>query len=84
MTECAKRLDAFGMWMWRWMERLKWTNKKKCSCATKSGRRKDNVGTDKEGKRNWLGHWLRWNCLMKDALEGMVNGKRFAAEEDVR
>ena len=27
-------------------------------------------------KRNWLGHWLRRNCLMKDALEGMVNGKK--------
>ena len=30
----------------------------------------------KNGK-NWLGHWLRRNCLLeKDALEGMVNGKK--------
>ncbi|KAJ4429978.1 hypothetical protein ANN_22182 [Periplaneta americana] len=28
-------------------------------------------------KRNWLGHWLRRNCLLKDALEGMVNGRKF-------
>ena len=27
-------------------------------------------------KRNWLGHWLRRNCLLKDALEGMVNGQK--------
>ncbi|KAJ4431177.1 hypothetical protein ANN_19774 [Periplaneta americana] len=27
-------------------------------------------------KRNWLGHWLRRNCLLKDALEGMVNKRR--------
>ncbi|KAJ4445737.1 hypothetical protein ANN_12422 [Periplaneta americana] len=27
-------------------------------------------------KRNWLGHWLRRNCLFKDALEEMVNGRR--------
>ena len=27
-------------------------------------------------KRNWLGPWLRRNCLLKDALEGMVNGKK--------
>ncbi|KAJ4442051.1 hypothetical protein ANN_11917 [Periplaneta americana] len=27
-------------------------------------------------KRNLLGHWLGRNCLLKDALEGMVNGKR--------
>ena len=29
----------------------------------------------KKRKRNWLGHWLSRNCLLKDALEGMVNGK---------
>ena len=29
----------------------------------------------KKRKRNWLGHWLRRNCLLKDALEGLVNGK---------
>ena len=27
-------------------------------------------------KRNCLGHWLRRNCLLKDALEGMVNGNK--------
>ena len=30
----------------------------------------------KKRKGNWLGHWLRRNCLLKDALEGMVNGKK--------
>ena len=30
----------------------------------------------KKRKRNWLGPWLRRNCLLKDALEGMVNGKK--------
>ena len=27
MTEWAKRLDAFEMWIWRKMERIKWTDK---------------------------------------------------------
>ena len=27
-------------------------------------------------KRNWLGEWLRRNCLLMDSLEGMVNGKK--------
>ncbi|KAJ4433233.1 hypothetical protein ANN_15491 [Periplaneta americana] len=27
-------------------------------------------------KRNWLDQWLRINCLLKDALEGMMNGRR--------
>ena len=30
----------------------------------------------KKRKGNWLGHWLRRNCLLKDALEGMVNGNK--------
>ena len=27
-------------------------------------------------KRNWLRHWLRRNCLLEDALEGMIHGKK--------
>ena len=30
----------------------------------------------KKRKRNWLGDRIRRNCLLKDALEGMVNGKK--------
>ena len=30
----------------------------------------------KKRKRNWLGHWLRRNYLLKGALERMVNGKK--------
>ena len=30
----------------------------------------------KKRKRNWLGYWLRRNCLLKDSVEGMVNGKK--------
>ena len=33
--------------------------------------------TGKEEENNWLGHRLRRNCQLKDALEGMVNGKKF-------
>ena len=40
----------------------------------------------KKRKINWLGYWLRGNCLLKDVLGpgGMVDGKKFAAEEDIR
>ncbi|KAJ4446153.1 hypothetical protein ANN_12846 [Periplaneta americana] len=33
-------------------------------------------------KRNCMGHWLRRNCLLKDAREGMVNGEEFETEEN--
>ncbi|KAJ4429937.1 hypothetical protein ANN_22141 [Periplaneta americana] len=37
----------------------------------------------KKEKINWLGHWPR-NCLLKDALEEVVNGRKVGAEEDTR
>ena len=30
----------------------------------------------KKRKRNWLVHWLRRNCLMKNALQGMIKRKK--------
>ena len=48
---------------------------KKNSCPRKNSRRKTVLELIRKGKRNWLGHWLRRNSLLKDVLEGMVNGK---------
>ena len=49
---------------------------KKYTSARESGRRKNNAGTDEEEERNLLDHWRRKNCLLKDALEGMINGNK--------
>ena len=72
-----KRLEAFEKWVWRRMERVKWTDKIKNSLVLKrveKGRIMQEL--IKKRKRNWLDHWLRKNFLLKDALEGMVNGKK--------
>ena len=37
----------------------------------------------KTRKRNWLGHWLIRNCLLKDALKGMVNRRRYQMIGDI-
>ena len=50
-----KRLEAFEMWIWTRMERVKWRRNKKCSCAGKSGRSKKNAGTDKEEENKLAG-----------------------------
>ena len=34
-------------------------------------------------KVNWLGHWLRRNCLLKDDLEGIVNGKKVRGQKKI-
>ena len=46
---------------------------KTCSCARKSGRRKNNAGTDKEEEKKLAGPLAKKKL---PALEGMVNGKK--------
>ena len=44
------------------MVRVKWTDKiKKCSCARKSGRRKNDAGTDKEEEKKLDGKLAKKN-----------------------
>ena len=43
------------MWVWRSMKRVKWTDKIKMQQCQKSGRRKNNVGTDKEEEEKLAG-----------------------------
>ena len=50
----SKNEDAFEMWIWRKMDCIKSTDKKS-SFARKSGRRKNNVGTDKEEEKKLAG-----------------------------
>ena len=64
------------------MERVKWTDKIKNAVVlerVEEGRIM--LELIRKRKINWLGHWLRRNCLLKDALEGMVKGRKFAAED---
>ena len=72
-----KLLETFEIWIWRRMERVKWTDKIKNAVGLERvGEGRIMVELIKKRKRNWLGHWLRRNCLLKDFLEVMVNGKK--------
>ena len=58
---------------------------KKCSCDRKSGKSKNNAGTDKEEEKKLAGPLAKKELpTVKDALEVMVNRNRFVAEEDIR
>ena len=65
------------MWLWRMLEKMKWqdtisndevlarVNESRCLITT--------IG---EKKRNWIGHVLREDGLLRDVLEGRMLGKR--------
>ena len=72
-----KLLEALEMWIWRKMERVKWTDKIKNAVELERvGEGRIMLELIKKRKRNWLDHWLKRNCLLKDYLEGLVNGKK--------
>ncbi|KAJ4450199.1 hypothetical protein ANN_01606 [Periplaneta americana] len=65
------------MWIWRRMEHVKWTDKiRNEAVLERVGEERMMLKLIKTRKRNWLGHWLRRNYLLKNTLERMVNGRR--------
>ncbi|KAJ4443554.1 hypothetical protein ANN_05227 [Periplaneta americana] len=59
------------------MEHVKWTDRiRNESVLERVGEEKMMLKLIRKRKRNWLGHYLRRICLLKDAMDGMVNGKR--------
>ena len=59
------------------MESVEWADKTKNAVVLERvGEGRIMLELIRMRKINWLGHWLRRNCLFKDALEGMVNGKK--------
>ena len=59
------------------MERVKWTDKiKNAVVLERMGEGRKVLELIKKRKINWLDHWLRRNCLLKDVLEDKVNGKK--------
>ena len=58
------------------MERAKWTETKKCSCARKSGRRKNNAGTDKEEEKKLAGPMSKKELSAEGCSRRYSKGKK--------
>ncbi|KAJ4434723.1 hypothetical protein ANN_23291 [Periplaneta americana] len=61
----------------RRMERVKWTDRiRNEAVLERMVEERIMLKLIRKRKINWLGHWVRRKCLLKDALEGMVNRRR--------
>src|SRR6187551_1651936 len=75
--EDIKRIEAMEMWLWRRMEGVRWEDRVTNEEVLKRiGEKRQVIRDIKKRKGNWLGHVMRRDCLLRDAIEGAVEGKR--------
>ena len=75
--EVRDRLEAFEMWIWRRMEKISWKDLKTNEEVLRLvGEERNLVKTIEKRKKNWIGHIVRGNGLLKLVLEGRMEGKR--------
>jgi hypothetical protein len=75
--EEVNKISAFEMWLWRNMEKVSWKDKKTNEDVLKLvGESRHIVDIIIERKKNWIGHVLRGDSLMRLVLEGRMEGKR--------
>ena len=75
--EAIDRLNALEMWIWRRMERVSYKDKTTNEDVLKQvaeSRKLLQVVINR--KKNWIGHVVRHDCLLRDVIEGRMEGKR--------
>ena len=71
-----KHLKSFEMWCWRRMEKISWTDHVTNEVVLlRVNEQRNNLHEIRKRKANWIGHILRRNCLLKQVIEGKINGE---------
>jgi hypothetical protein len=75
--EGISRIEALEMWIWRSIERISWTEKKTNEEILRRviGRR-TMLETIAWRKKNWIGHKMRGDRLMKEVMKGKMEAKK--------
>ena len=71
-----KHLESFGMWCWRRMEKISWTDYVRNEEVLLRVNEQRNILREiRKRKANWIGRILRRNCLMRQVIEGKIKGE---------
>jgi hypothetical protein len=71
-----KYLESFKMWYWRRMVKISWTDRVRNEEPLHGGKKERSIlQTIERRKANWIGHILRRNCLLKNGVEGKIEGR---------
>ena len=70
-----KHLQSLGMWCWKRMEKISWTDHTRNEDVLLRVKEKRNILHEIcKRKTNWIGQILRRNCLLQRVTEGKVQG----------
>ena len=76
-AEDIKRIEAFEMWVWRKMQKVRWserkTNEEVLEMIDEQRSLMDRII---RSKKKWIGHIVRGDGLLKEVIEGRMVGKR--------
>jgi hypothetical protein len=70
-----KYVESFGMWYWRRMEKISWTDRERNEVLQGAKEEIHILETIKRRKTTWICHMLRKNCLLKCIIEGKTEGR---------
>ena len=75
--EEKRRIDALEMWLWRRMERISWTDRvRNEDVLLRVGEKRMMLEKIVLRQKNWIGHVLRGDGMLRDEIEGKMEGKR--------
>src|SRR3989442_1980098 len=71
------RLEALGVWLWRGLEKISWRDKiRNDEVFARVMEERCLIGTIRQRQKNWIGHVLRGEGLLKHVLEVKVKGTK--------
>jgi hypothetical protein len=70
-----KHLESFETWCWRRMENIIRTDHVRNEEVLLRVQEQRNILHEiSKGKANWIGHILRRNCILRQVIEGKIEG----------
>jgi hypothetical protein len=72
-----KHVDSFEMWCLRRMEKISWTDHvRNEEVLLRVSEQRNILHEIRKRKAIWIGHILRRNCLLKEVIEGKIQGQK--------
>ncbi|KAG1715012.1 Multidrug resistance-associated protein 4 [Nymphon striatum] len=79
------KLEAFEMWVWRNILKIKWSDKISNEDVLKLvDEERAMMGTIHKRQRKWIGHILRSENMLRDVMEGHVMGRRQRGRQRIK